>query len=52
VPAIITFQGLTPNLVALYQINIVVPAGVSAGTVPLAIQTADGFTDEAAIVVQ
>jgi uncharacterized protein (TIGR03437 family) len=52
VPALITFQGLTPNLVALYQINVVVPAGAGAGTVPLAIQTADGFTDEAAIVVQ
>jgi uncharacterized protein (TIGR03437 family) len=52
VPAVITFQGLTPNLVALYQINVVVPAGAGAGTVPLAILTADGFTDEAAIVVQ
>jgi hypothetical protein len=30
----------------------VVPATVASGTLPLAVQTADGFTDEAAIVVQ
>jgi uncharacterized protein (TIGR03437 family) len=52
VPAAITFQGLTPTLVALYQVNVVVPLTAGAGTLPLAIQTSDGFTDEAAIVVQ
>jgi uncharacterized protein (TIGR03437 family) len=52
VSATITFQGLAPTLVALYQINVVVPATVASGTLPLAVQTADGFTDEAAIVVQ
>jgi uncharacterized protein (TIGR03437 family) len=52
VPATIAYQGLTPTAVALYQLNVVVPTTVASGTIPLAVQTADGFTDEAAIVVQ
>ncbi len=52
VPATITYQGLAPTLVALYQLNVVVPTTVASGTIPLAVQTADGFADEAAIVVQ
>ena len=35
--ATVAFAGLTPGLVGLYQINAVVPAGVSGLTVPVAI---------------
>jgi uncharacterized protein (TIGR03437 family) len=31
IPATITFAGLAPGLVALYQVNVIVPAGVPAG---------------------
>jgi len=49
--AIITYQGLAPTLAALYQVNVVVPLTAAGGSLPLAIQTADGFTDIANIPV-
>jgi uncharacterized protein (TIGR03437 family) len=39
--AVVQFAGLTPGLVALYQINVVVPTGVTAGpTVPVTVTVA------------
>ena len=50
-PATISYQGLAPSLTALYQLNVIIPLAASAGSVPLAIETADGFTDQANIVI-
>ena len=52
IQATIAFKGLAPTLVALYQVNIVIPPTVASGTVPLAILTPDGFTDQASIPIQ
>ncbi len=42
VPApVVSFSGLAPNLVGVYQVNVQVPAGVTPGdTVPLVITQA------------
>ncbi len=45
VNAPVQFSGLTPTLAALYQVNVQVPAGVTAGSaVPVAITAADPQT--------
>ncbi len=50
--AAISFAGLAPGFAGLYQINAVVPAGITPGSaVPLAIETAEGFTDLVDIAV-
>jgi uncharacterized protein (TIGR03437 family) len=41
----IQFQGLTPGLASLYQLNVQIPPNVGPGWQDLAVQTADGFTD-------
>jgi uncharacterized protein (TIGR03437 family) len=49
----ISYQGLTPTYVGLYQINVTIPMNVMPGSaVPLAIATATGFTDLVDIAVQ
>jgi uncharacterized protein (TIGR03437 family) len=49
VPATVSFSGLTPGLVALYQVNIQVPPGITAGNaVPLVIRAADPQTGASA----
>jgi uncharacterized protein (TIGR03437 family) len=48
----LVFAGLTPTVSALYQLNIQIPFELDAGPQSLAVQTADGFTDVARIVVQ
>jgi trimeric autotransporter adhesin len=37
VPATVSFSGLAPNYVGLYQVNVQVPANAPAGTVPVTI---------------
>jgi len=48
----VTFKGLAPGFVALYQVNFVVPAGVSSGQVYVDVSTPDAYTSEAKLYVQ
>jgi uncharacterized protein (TIGR03437 family) len=54
VPAKVSFSGLSPLLVGVYQVNIVMPSGVTPGNnVSLQIQTPDATTtDQVTIAVQ
>ena len=45
-PATVQFSGLTPGLPGLYQVNVFVPTGISAGTVPISL-TINGATTRA-----
>jgi uncharacterized protein (TIGR03437 family) len=45
-PATVQFSGLTPGLPGLYQVNVYVPTGISAGTVPISL-TINGATTQA-----
>jgi uncharacterized protein (TIGR03437 family) len=49
-PATVQFAGMTPGLVGLYQLNVVVPAGVSGAAVPVAI-THQGVTSNTVTIV-
>jgi uncharacterized protein (TIGR03437 family) len=51
-PAQVSFQGLAPGFAALYQVNFVVPAGVSSGIVYLDVSTPDAYTSEAKLYVR
>jgi uncharacterized protein (TIGR03437 family) len=52
IPANIQFQGLAPGFAGLYQVNFVVPAGVSAHSlVYVTIQTPDASTSLAKIYI-
>lgn len=51
--ALVTYAGLTPGSVGLYQINAVVPAGVPSGdAVPVVIQVAGQMSPTVTIAVQ
>ena len=50
-PAQIFFNGLTPQLASLYQLNVKVPTSLAPGAHSLAIQTVEGFTDMVSIRV-
>lgn len=45
------FNGLTPGLASLYQLNVRVPASLPPGAHSLAVQTLQGFTDMVSIRV-
>ena len=45
-PATVQFSGLAPGFSGLYQVNAIVPAGISAGTVPISL-TINGATTKA-----
>ncbi|MCC6585701.1 MAG: putative Ig domain-containing protein [Bryobacterales bacterium] len=49
-PAEVLFAGLTPGLAGLYQINLVVPMGVTAGDAVPVIVTANGQSSNAATI--
>jgi trimeric autotransporter adhesin len=48
-PATVSFAGLAPNFVGLWQVNLVVPSGVTQGDLPLTV-TVGGETSNAANV--
>jgi uncharacterized protein (TIGR03437 family) len=48
----IGYQGLTPTYAGLYQINVTIPLNTLTGLAPLALATANGFTDLVDIVIQ
>jgi uncharacterized protein (TIGR03437 family) len=50
-PATVTFAGLAPGSVALYQVNLVIPAGVPAGDNFIDIAGPDSYNSEALISV-
>jgi uncharacterized protein (TIGR03437 family) len=43
-PAQVLFTGLAPSFPGLYQVNAIVPAGISAGTVPISLTIAGATT--------
>jgi uncharacterized protein (TIGR03437 family) len=53
VPATVQFAGLSPGLVALYQVNVQVPAGSPTGSlVPVVLQMGDVQSNTVYIAVQ
>ena len=50
-PAMMSYAGLAPGLVGLYQINVQIPSGVSAGDHFLAVFGPDSYSSEALISV-
>jgi uncharacterized protein (TIGR03437 family) len=51
VPATVAFAGLAPQLAGLYQVNLTIPTGVSAGDNALDISGPDSYTTESVIPV-
>ncbi len=47
----IFFNGLTPLLASLYQLNVKIPANLPPGAHSLAVQTIEGFTDMVSVRV-
>jgi uncharacterized protein (TIGR03437 family) len=45
-PATVKFSGLAPTFSGLYQVNVIVPDGISVGTVPISL-TINGATTKA-----
>jgi uncharacterized protein (TIGR03437 family) len=50
--AAVSFQGLAPGFAGLYQVNFVVPGGVSSGLVSVEVSTPDAVTNEAQLYVR
>jgi uncharacterized protein (TIGR03437 family) len=49
----VAFSGLSPGFAGLYQVNAIVPAGVSPGdSVPLRVSTPNGLSDTVMIAIQ
>jgi uncharacterized protein (TIGR03437 family) len=53
VPASVSFSGLAPGLVGVYQVNAVVPNGApSGGAVPLAITISDLVSNTVTVAIE
>jgi uncharacterized protein (TIGR03437 family) len=52
ISAPVYFAGLAPQLTGIYQLNVQIPAGVTAGDVTLDISGPDSYTSEALITVK
>ena len=53
VDAPVVFSGLTPSLVGLYQVNVQVPAGISAGSaVALSIRVGKAISNAVSVAIQ
>jgi uncharacterized protein (TIGR03437 family) len=52
VNAPVSFYGLAPNIVGLYQVNITVPAGVPSGTQPIVLSIGGLSTQTSQLPVQ
>jgi minor extracellular serine protease Vpr len=50
--AVVAFSGLTPGLPGLYQINVIVPPGISAGTQPVVLSVGGATAKTVTIAVQ
>jgi uncharacterized protein (TIGR03437 family) len=50
-PATILFSGLAPTYPGLYQVNAIVPAGISAGTVPISLSIGGATTKASTLPV-
>ncbi|HXA52730.1 MAG TPA: IPT/TIG domain-containing protein [Candidatus Acidoferrum sp.] len=52
-PGTVLFNGLAPGFPGLYQINVILPAGLAnSGPLPLAIQTANAYHDQVDIPIR
>jgi adhesin/invasin len=51
-PAEVKFAGLTPGFAGLYQVNAVVPAGVSGNAVPVVLQVSGQTSTSVAMAVR
>ena len=47
-----SFAGLTPGFQGLYQINVRVPEGLPAGSIPLIVTSGNTYSNEVRIAVQ
>jgi len=52
VPAMVTFSGLVPGLVGVYQVNAIVPSGLRAGLQPIGWQIGQAEFSSAIIAVK
>lgn len=51
-PAVVQFSGLAPGFVGLYQVNVVVPQGLTAGTQTLLLQVNGRSSNQATIAIK
>ncbi len=46
------YSGLTPGFLGLYQVNVLIPAGLPSGTLPLVIASGSAYSNQVKIAVQ
>jgi len=51
-PAAVSYSGLAPGEVGVYQINAIVPAGVTGGAVPVVVTLGNGISNTVTIAIQ
>lgn len=50
--AVVSYSGLAPGYVGLYQLNVTVPFGLPSGATPVQVQTGQTFSNTATIVLK